>query len=477
MRRTAFAAAILSLLSVATAAAQSFPQTLPDHTVVGRLGTGSSSGPWQAIPFNALAIQLFNSGAHTVLCNATATPAAPIGCSTLPSGLTIPGVTMSVALSPSSGTVGAATANLWNTGTWSGSINSATLPEYAVGYALPLNLVNVSSDNLNAAAPASNTSDVAALLCNHSFGGSNTVGSRSCIDANLTLTATTANASTSPYNGYYNVIVATSTTGINDGGTSGTPSGQLFGISTQISLTSGATYWASVHGGGEYDLTVASGASVADKIGAEYALLANDAEQGSVIDTALLFSNRGSTTWKHLFQIGLPSGGNFPVSTDIMSAPQTGSMTNGIDLSNITFSGCAFKTSVFCASITNLTFSGAIVAEGSSGGFQAEDRSADGTYSLFYRSSDVSYLWDNAAGNVLSYTTSGVVGLGVNKTDYAEISGGSSGATITTNGGTLTLTAGGSGSPSLIFNGSPGSASKYVCTDSSNNIVVQSGAC
>jgi hypothetical protein len=53
--RTAIAG-ILSLLA-ATASAQQFP-TVPDHTVIGRIGTGSGSGPSQAIPFATLLTNL-----------------------------------------------------------------------------------------------------------------------------------------------------------------------------------------------------------------------------------------------------------------------------------------------------------------------------------------------------------------------------------------------------------------------------------
>lgn len=49
--------AILALLASFSAAAQTFPQTLPPNTVYGRLGV--SAGPGQAIPFATLSSQLF----------------------------------------------------------------------------------------------------------------------------------------------------------------------------------------------------------------------------------------------------------------------------------------------------------------------------------------------------------------------------------------------------------------------------------
>jgi hypothetical protein len=46
------------LLSAAICYGQSAPPTLPDHTVYGRLGSGTGSGPGQAIPFSTLFYQL-----------------------------------------------------------------------------------------------------------------------------------------------------------------------------------------------------------------------------------------------------------------------------------------------------------------------------------------------------------------------------------------------------------------------------------
>jgi|KBSMisStandDraft_5_1062788.scaffolds.fasta_scaffold82426_2 hypothetical protein len=54
--RTAIAGITLSLLA-ASASAQQFP-TVPDRTVIGRIGTGSGSGPSQAIPFATLLTNL-----------------------------------------------------------------------------------------------------------------------------------------------------------------------------------------------------------------------------------------------------------------------------------------------------------------------------------------------------------------------------------------------------------------------------------
>ena len=56
--RSQLAAAAFLLASAAVVFGQSAPPTMPDKTVYGRLGTGTGSGPGQAIPFATLNSQL-----------------------------------------------------------------------------------------------------------------------------------------------------------------------------------------------------------------------------------------------------------------------------------------------------------------------------------------------------------------------------------------------------------------------------------
>lgn len=439
--------------------------------------------------------------------------------------LSFAGIGTSLTVNPtlSNATVGTATANLWDTSTFAGSINSATLPIYAIGYALPLNLINVSSDNVNAAAPAGNTSDVPAFLCNHSFGGTNTVGSRSCIDANLILTATTGNAATNPYNGYYNVIVATGIASANDGGTSGSPSGYLSGTATQISLGSGATYWSTVHGAGEWDMAVEAGASVGNKIGGEIALTSADAVQGSNIDAAILFTNFGSVGWQRLFSLAPPSGGSFPLSSTgtIMGSPISGTANYGIDFSNIAFSNCAFSAGsshAFCVdsagainNSTGLSTTGFITffntgavyptsaaTTGAFGNnFTGGDRDVD-SWNLDSLAT-VSFLWyqktgASAATELMALGSTGTLTLASTYDSCNALTTNSGGVVVCGTYGTGVATALGNainGTGGLAPVGSPiftgtfningisgaGAASKYVCIDSSGNVLTQSGAC
>lgn len=82
-------AGILSLLAVASASGQQFP-SVPDKSVIGRVGTGGSSGPSQAIPFSILNQSILNS-----LCQTNnafpvySSSAATWVCSTAPSANTV----------------------------------------------------------------------------------------------------------------------------------------------------------------------------------------------------------------------------------------------------------------------------------------------------------------------------------------------------------------------------------------------------
>jgi hypothetical protein len=76
LRIVAPAAALGLLLSAAVCFGQSAPPTMPDRTVYGRLGTGTGSGPGQAIPFATLLGQLETIGGGTFI---SAGAVAPVG--------------------------------------------------------------------------------------------------------------------------------------------------------------------------------------------------------------------------------------------------------------------------------------------------------------------------------------------------------------------------------------------------------------
>ena len=63
-------------------------------------------------------------------------------------------------------------------------------------------------------------------------------------------------------------------------------------------------------------------------------------------------------------------------------------------------------------SASNTIFSQTYNATGANNSFTIFDRNGNGRYSGFYRNGDITNLWDNNAGNVISYTSGGNVGIG-----------------------------------------------------------------
>lgn len=70
-------AGLLALSAVATASAQTFP-TVPDHSVLGRIGAGSGSGPSQAIPFSYFANNIFGNQSANLIYGGPSSGAAAL---------------------------------------------------------------------------------------------------------------------------------------------------------------------------------------------------------------------------------------------------------------------------------------------------------------------------------------------------------------------------------------------------------------
>jgi hypothetical protein len=236
----------------------------------------------------------------------------------------------------------------------SGTATRSRLPIFVQGYTDPLNLINVTADTVDASALrlGGATTAVDSLTVNHRFGGPGTRGSRNGIGVNLELTAPTANAGEKPYNSYYNGILASVRGDTGDGGTARAQKGDLYGLSAQMTLASGAKYWAGIHGG-EWDIDVFPGASVTNKTGIEISLGPHDAVAGTNLDNAILLSNNSphSPGWKYGIAFGVPKGQGFwPIAATgaLIGTYYTGTAANGIDLHRIAFSGCAFKSRNLC---------------------------------------------------------------------------------------------------------------------------------
>jgi hypothetical protein len=240
------------------------------------------------------------------------------------------------------------------TGRVGGIATRSHLPVFVQGYTDPLNLIDIAADTVDASDRrlGGATTSVDSLTVSHRFGGPGTKGSRNGIGVDLELTAPTANSGEKPYNSYYNGIFAAVRGDTGDGGIADAQNGDLYGLSTQVTLARGAKYWAGIHGG-EWDIDVFPGASVTNKTGLEIALGPHDAVAGTNLDNAILLSNnsRRSPGWKYGIAFGTPKGQGFwPIAATgtLLGSYYTGRAANGIDLHLVAFSGCAFKSRNLC---------------------------------------------------------------------------------------------------------------------------------
>jgi hypothetical protein len=124
--------------------------------------------------------------------------------------------------------------------------------------------------------------------------------------------------------------------------------GQVFGFSPMAVLYPGATDILNITGG-EINVQVNRGASVAYKSGLQIVGTADDAVQGTVYDTALSISSQaGAVGYRHgiLFSAANGQGALSPNAT-LLGVRDTPALANGIDLSGAAFSANAFVSRGF----------------------------------------------------------------------------------------------------------------------------------
>jgi hypothetical protein len=158
-------------------------------------------------------------------------------------------------------------------------------------------------------------------------------------------------AKTNATNGEFTGVTVRAQGNYNEGGTSGTPSGHMYAMNPQVFLgcnsgSSGtqpcATYWDLVNVS-EFDITVPTNTSTANKFGISIVQTTGDAVQGSRTDAAIDLSNASGTPG---WNIGLSFGGyegNWPIAsggTLIGCYPHAntgscGTSAYGIDFSNV----------------------------------------------------------------------------------------------------------------------------------------------
>lgn len=234
--------------------------------------------------------------------------------------------------------------------TASGAINGTNGIALPSGNAIPINYLSC-ADTLAASGGSQANPRISDCEAIYSAGVGSGTGDRAGLEVDMSITGTAAQTEGDAYfNGISDTVIASS----NLGGVLGTEVGDVYGFSAQTALLSGATHYASVHGAGEFDLQVDSGASVANKFGLELALVLGDAVQGSNMDVGLLYTDHGGVTWNYGIEFGLPSGqgGQFPVSGTLIGsyAGNSSPVVNvayGINFSNIAFSAYSIAVQGF----------------------------------------------------------------------------------------------------------------------------------
>jgi hypothetical protein len=152
-------------------------------------------------------------------------------------------------------------------------------------------------------------------------------------------------------NGNYTPLQTAGAALVNLGGTGltmVTAKGAIFGHSCIAIAYPGATNLLNVTGG-EIDIQVSAGASVADKTGLQICQLFADAVSGSVYDAALMFSNQaGAIGWTSLLTVS-GANGQTPLksSGSVFLCLDSPTFANGFDLSGATVTGSAFKSTGF----------------------------------------------------------------------------------------------------------------------------------
>lgn len=228
-----------------------------------------------------------------------------------------------------------------------------------------------------------------------------------------------------------------------------------------VLINSGYTGWTE-EVGREIDITAQSPVSI--KEGLKITQAASDAYQGSSIDGAIVFSNQGGADgWGNIIYLNLDENPLNSNACIVCAEGGTADATSGIDLHNITFSGDSLH---LAGLIMNGDGSALTVGNGGTSGqtqllISGGNSGASGGACVFIEN-DASV--EMTFGNV------------------SACAGGAFSSTMTINSGGNTLNIEG---PTINLEGTlnisnvsgGGSASKYVCVDSSNNLLTQSAAC
>ncbi len=194
------------------------------------------------------------------------------------------------------------------------------------------------------------------LAINHNFGGGNATGGRQALQVSLEQVAGTQShaAGINPFfvGGTFYAYANASEGGANPP-TSGSQSGQLFGLNAWGRLKPGATGFTSVVGA-EINWSANSGSSYYWNAGLMLVLTSDHAVHGTAnIDAGMVITAQPGIGTGLDYGISFSSGAQWPLSASgTLIFAGTGNTTNGIDFSATTFSGSSLKMPGFLVSGT-----------------------------------------------------------------------------------------------------------------------------
>lgn len=249
--------------------------------------------------------------------------------------------------------------DLTNVDIFAGTYNCRTKPIFV--NSLNVKPIAVNSLFVNASEIQANGVVANAVQIEMAVLGSSSNGGFNALNTILTVIGQTGNQ-TAGYSGNYVSGLFAAQANANDGGTISTPHSGLFGMNANVVLANGATFWSGIIGS-EIDVAAETGCSVSDKIGQQIVQTNVDTVNGSRSNIAYTLANQaaagsGTTGWDIGYCIGANSGFNPIKSTGTLigtwghnqTSPGIGSMgtvTNGIDFSQYTFTGKFLKSTGF----------------------------------------------------------------------------------------------------------------------------------
>jgi hypothetical protein len=364
-----------------------------------------------------------------------------------------------------------------------GTATTSNMASIAQGYVMPMAGYFKCSDTINGGVST-------CLVVNSEPNGASAQGSRDALDVNLLLSGNTGLTG----NAFYNAGLFTVQVNGNLGGTGYFPDslGSVTGYSSQITLGPDASYVTSAFGG-EDDVSVQAGTHNQPfwKAGRLITLFSADAQHGSQVDAGLWLDNIASTSLGWNDGILFDSGHSYsPIATggNIIRA-NTMTVGVGIDFTQVTCSAAMFASPNFHIDCSgnllienalnlgnNQTLAinegghGQVLAVAPSGGSNANFIATTAATTGNAPSVAASGRDTNIALNLSSQGNAGV-NIDTVNADYLKVAGSaSSGVTLTTSLGPLTII------PAVTFSATPLFGTGQAAVGGSANFTLNQGS-